>query len=96
MVMQWSARPGAPLPWPDRPRFGRHAARHSGDAVTGDQRIGPLPARRRGWEGSYASPGDVNVSSIAGLFGNGDRPIYSASKGGLTALTCSLAHRLGQ
>ena len=37
----------------------------------------------------------VNVSSIAGLFGNGDWPTYSASKGGLTMLTYSLAHKLG-
>ncbi|MFD1599256.1 SDR family oxidoreductase [Halobellus rarus] len=37
----------------------------------------------------------VNVSSIAGLFGNGGWPTYSASKGGLTTLTYSLAHKLG-
>ncbi|MFC5368848.1 SDR family NAD(P)-dependent oxidoreductase [Salinirubrum litoreum] len=37
----------------------------------------------------------VNISSIAGLFGNGDWPTYSASKGGLTTLTYSLAHKLG-
>ncbi|WP_424000803.1 SDR family oxidoreductase [Haloarcula salina] len=38
----------------------------------------------------------INTSSIAGLFGNGDWPTYSASKGGLTTLTYSLAHRLGE
>jgi len=38
----------------------------------------------------------INVSSIAGLFGNGDWPTYSASKGGLTTLTYSLAHGLGE
>jgi NAD(P)-dependent dehydrogenase (short-subunit alcohol dehydrogenase family) len=38
----------------------------------------------------------INISSIAGLFGNGDWPTYSASKGGLTMLTYSLAHRLGE
>jgi NAD(P)-dependent dehydrogenase (short-subunit alcohol dehydrogenase family) len=37
----------------------------------------------------------VNISSIAGLFGNANWPTYSASKGGLTTLTYSLAHRLG-
>jgi NAD(P)-dependent dehydrogenase (short-subunit alcohol dehydrogenase family) len=37
----------------------------------------------------------VNISSIAGLFGNADWPTYSASKGGLTTLTYSLAHKLG-
>lgn len=37
----------------------------------------------------------INVSSIAGLFGNGDWPTYAASKGGLTLLTYSLAHRFG-
>lgn len=37
----------------------------------------------------------INISSIAGLFGNGDWPTYSASKGGLTTLTYSLAHGLG-
>lgn len=36
----------------------------------------------------------INISSIAGLFGNGNWPTYSASKGGLTTLTYSLAHRL--
>jgi NAD(P)-dependent dehydrogenase (short-subunit alcohol dehydrogenase family) len=38
----------------------------------------------------------INISSIAGLFGNGDWPTYSASKGGLTMLTYSLAHGLGE
>ena len=37
----------------------------------------------------------TNVSSIAGLFGNGDWPTYAASKGGVTTLTYSLAHRFG-
>lgn len=37
----------------------------------------------------------INISSIAGLFGNGDWPTYAASKGGLTLLTYSLAHRFG-
>jgi NAD(P)-dependent dehydrogenase (short-subunit alcohol dehydrogenase family) len=36
----------------------------------------------------------VNVASVAGLFGNGNWPTYAASKGGLTALTTSLAHGL--
>lgn len=36
----------------------------------------------------------INISSIAGLFGNGNWPTYSASKGGLTTLTYSLAHEL--
>lgn len=36
----------------------------------------------------------INISSIAGLFGNGNWPTYAASKGGLTMLTYSLAHRL--
>lgn len=35
----------------------------------------------------------INVSSVAGLFGNGGWPTYAASKGGLTLLTYSLAHR---
>jgi NAD(P)-dependent dehydrogenase (short-subunit alcohol dehydrogenase family) len=38
----------------------------------------------------------VNVSSIAGLFGNGGWPTYATSKGGLTLLTYSLAHDLGE
>ena len=38
----------------------------------------------------------INISSIAGLFGNGSWPTYSASKGGLTTLTYSLAHALGE
>jgi NAD(P)-dependent dehydrogenase (short-subunit alcohol dehydrogenase family) len=37
----------------------------------------------------------INVSSIAGLFGNGGWPTYAASKGGMTTLTYSLAHRFG-
>jgi NAD(P)-dependent dehydrogenase (short-subunit alcohol dehydrogenase family) len=37
----------------------------------------------------------INISSIAGLFGNGNWPTYAASKGGLTTLTYSLAHRFG-
>jgi NAD(P)-dependent dehydrogenase (short-subunit alcohol dehydrogenase family) len=37
----------------------------------------------------------INISSIAGLFGNKDWPTYAASKGGLTMLTYSLAHRFG-
>lgn len=37
----------------------------------------------------------INMSSIAGLFGNGDWPTYAASKGGVTMLTYSLAHKLG-
>jgi len=38
----------------------------------------------------------INISSVGGLFGNGNRPTYSASKGGLTTLTYSLAHGLGE
>ncbi|ELZ32411.1 3-ketoacyl-(acyl-carrier-protein) reductase [Halogeometricum pallidum JCM 14848] len=38
----------------------------------------------------------INISSIAGLFGNGNWSTYSASKGGLTMLTYSLAHKLGE
>lgn len=38
----------------------------------------------------------INISSIAGLFGNGNWPTYSASKGGLTTFTYSLAHKLGE
>jgi len=37
----------------------------------------------------------INISSVAGLFGNGDWPTYAASKGGLTMLTSSLAHKFG-
>ena len=37
----------------------------------------------------------INISSIAGRFGNANWPTYSASKGGLTTLTYSLAHKLG-
>ena len=37
----------------------------------------------------------INMSSIAGLFGNGNWPTYAASKGGLTMLTYSLAHGFG-
>jgi len=37
----------------------------------------------------------INMSSIQGLFGNGGYPTYSASKGGLTMLTYSLAHAFG-
>jgi len=37
----------------------------------------------------------INISSIAGLFGNGNWPTYAASKGGLTMLTYSLAHEFG-
>ncbi|RLM87991.1 SDR family oxidoreductase [Halobellus sp. Atlit-38R] len=38
----------------------------------------------------------INISSIAGLFGNGNWPTYATSKGGLTLLTYSLAHELGE
>lgn len=38
----------------------------------------------------------INISSIAGLFGNENWPTYSASKGGLTTFTYSLAHKLGE
>ena len=37
----------------------------------------------------------INMSSVAGLFGNGNWPTYAASKGGLTMLTYSLAHGFG-
>lgn len=37
----------------------------------------------------------INISSIAGLFGNANWPTYAASKGGLTTFTYSLAHKLG-
>jgi len=37
----------------------------------------------------------INTSSVDGLFGNGARPTYSASKAGVTLLTYSLAHRFG-
>lgn len=37
----------------------------------------------------------LNISSIAGLFGNANWPTYAASKGGLTTFTYSLAHALG-
>ena len=37
----------------------------------------------------------INISSIAGLFGNANWPTYAASKGGLTMFTYSLAHKLG-
>lgn len=38
----------------------------------------------------------INMSSIAGLFGNGNWPTYAASKGGLTMLTYSLSHAFGE
>lgn len=38
----------------------------------------------------------INISSIAGLFGNENWPTYAASKGGLTMFTYSLAHKLGE
>lgn len=38
----------------------------------------------------------INISSIAGLFGNANWPTYAASKGGLTLFTYSLAHKLGE
>jgi len=37
----------------------------------------------------------INTSSVDGIFGHGDRPSYSASKGGVRLLTYSLAHRFG-
>lgn len=37
----------------------------------------------------------VNLSSIAGLVGNGDYPTYSMSKGAIKSLTQSIAHGLG-
>jgi len=37
----------------------------------------------------------INTSSVDGLFGNGARPTYAASKAGVTLLTYSLAHRFG-
>jgi NAD(P)-dependent dehydrogenase (short-subunit alcohol dehydrogenase family) len=37
----------------------------------------------------------VNVSSVAGIYGNKDWPTYAASKGGVRTLTYSLAHRFG-
>ncbi len=36
----------------------------------------------------------INISSIDGIFGNGDWPTYSASKGAVTTLTYSLSHAL--
>lgn len=38
----------------------------------------------------------INISSIAGLFGNANWPTYAASKGGLTLFTYSIAHKLGE
>lgn len=38
----------------------------------------------------------INVSSIAGLFGNANWPTYAASKGGYTLFTYSIAHNLGE
>ena len=38
----------------------------------------------------------INISSIAGLFGNANWPTYAASKGGMTMFTYSLAHKLGE
>jgi NAD(P)-dependent dehydrogenase (short-subunit alcohol dehydrogenase family) len=55
--------------------------------------FGSQAAARRMVEGDGGSI--VNVSSIAGLFGNGDWPTYAASKGGMTLLTYSLAHKFG-
>lgn len=37
----------------------------------------------------------ININSIAGLFGNASWPSYAASKGGITTLTSSVAHALG-
>ncbi|MFC7225999.1 SDR family oxidoreductase [Salinirubellus salinus] len=38
----------------------------------------------------------INISSVAGLFGNGNWSTYATSKGGLTTMTYSLAHALGE
>lgn len=48
------------------------------------------PAMRKAGRGSV-----VNVSSIAGLFGNGSSIAYSASKAALNNMTLSLARALG-
>ncbi|WP_430639301.1 SDR family oxidoreductase [Haloferax volcanii] len=37
----------------------------------------------------------INVSSVNGIFGNGNYPSYSASKGAVRTLSYSLAHGLG-
>jgi NAD(P)-dependent dehydrogenase (short-subunit alcohol dehydrogenase family) len=37
----------------------------------------------------------INISSVSGLRGTGEKPAYSASKGGVRLLTYSLAHGLG-
>lgn len=55
--------------------------------------FGSQAAAKRMLEGDGGSI--INVSSIAGLFGNGGWPTYAASKGGMTLLTYSLAHRFG-
>jgi NAD(P)-dependent dehydrogenase (short-subunit alcohol dehydrogenase family) len=38
----------------------------------------------------------INISSVAGLFGNGNWSTYATSKGGLTTMTYSIAHSLGE
>ena len=48
-----------------------------------------LPLLRRGGEGRI-----INISSVYGMVGEPDRAAYSASKGGLTALTRQLAVEL--
>ncbi len=37
----------------------------------------------------------INLSSVHGIYGNGGHPTYTVSKGGVSLLTYSLAHRLG-
>ncbi|MEU2562022.1 SDR family NAD(P)-dependent oxidoreductase [Streptomyces longispororuber] len=57
-----------------------------GAAMTACEAARPLLARRGGSGGSI-----VTVSSMFALFGSRDRPAYSASKGGVSQLTRSLA-----
>lgn len=38
----------------------------------------------------------INLSSIHGIYGNAGHPTYTVSKGGVSLLTYSLAHKLGE
>ncbi|MFH8793447.1 SDR family NAD(P)-dependent oxidoreductase [Streptomyces sp. NPDC017941] len=66
-----------------------------GAAMTACEAARPLLARRADSGGSGGTGGTggsiVTVSSMFALFGSRDRPAYSASKGGVSQLTRSLA-----
>ena len=58
--------------------------------------LGSQLAGRRFRARSEAAGCIVNVSSVNGLLGDADAPIYTAAKGGVRLLTYALAARLGE